>query len=345
MYTALLVFEDKEFLDEIKNLDFWGNESDFQIADIAQDALEGYIKVKNVNYNMIMIQADLKEMEGISLVKCIADEHISGYMVLCSKERSFEQALFGIKNNVFDFIVSPVSENDFMNVIGRIKNELYIVTASQKDYLNEIYSLFKKQDKHFKDFVDKAVRWAYEKYAHIPTIDTNAMNQYDYFIDCVFEEYDWLELYVIRDELRYKEENESNELASYISFYQNNLYKIFDCFCEIYKIVPQAQIAAAILYILNNPEAENKQTEIAEKIMMNSSVFSTLFKAHTNEYYGVYLADVKLRRGACILRNESIKSAKVSEILKYKDVSYFGRLFKQKFGMSPTEYQNKFRKK
>ncbi|MBQ6554307.1 MAG: helix-turn-helix transcriptional regulator, partial [Firmicutes bacterium] len=86
-------------------------------------------------------------------------------------------------------------------------------------------------------------------------------------------------------------------------------------------------------------ESDLKQKSIAASLYMNSSYLSTVFTAHTQQRFVDYLTNVKLRRAAWLLRNTNLKVTDIAERLDYKDMGYFSRLFKKKYGITPSDYR------
>ena len=110
-------------------------------------------------------------------------------------------------------------------------------------------------------------------------------------------------------------------------------------FMELSPNVRNDRIISVILYILNNPESNIKQKEISEKFYMNSSYLSTIFTANTGQRFIDYITNVKLRRAAWLLRNTALKIVDIAEKLDYKDMGYFSRIFKKKYGVLPSDYR------
>ena len=99
------------------------------------------------------------------------------------------------------------------------------------------------------------------------------------------------------------------------------------------------KIREVILYILNNPESDLKQKTIAAELYINSSYLSTVFAAQTQQRFVDYLTTVKLKHAGWLLQNTDMKVTEIAMRLDYKDIGYFSRLFKQRFGVTPTEFR------
>jgi DNA-binding response OmpR family regulator len=62
------------------------------------------------------------------------------------------------------------------------------------------------------------------------------------------------------------------------------------------------------------------------------------FEALTNMTVKEFIRSVRLKRAAQMLRQEKLTISEVAWGVGFKDLSYFRKCFKEKFGMTPTEY-------
>ena len=72
---------------------------------------------------------------------------------------------------------------------------------------------------------------------------------------------------------------------------------------------------------------------------MNGSYLSTVFSTQTQIRFVDYLTNIKLKRAGWLLLNTSMKVVEIAERLDYKDVGYFSKMFKKKYGVTPSEYR------
>lgn len=80
-------------------------------------------------------------------------------------------------------------------------------------------------------------------------------------------------------------------------------------------------------------------SDIAEEVDMSLSNFSQKFKLITNLCPKDYLTKLKLKKSAQCLRTMSVTDTALE--LGYDNISYFIRLFKQEYGITPKQYQQK----
>lgn len=76
---------------------------------------------------------------------------------------------------------------------------------------------------------------------------------------------------------------------------------------------------------------------------LNTSVYVTtrLFKETTGKNFKEYVMDKRMEYAAELLKSTSHKVAEISGMAGFENAEYFSSLFKNKFGMTPTQYRKK----
>ena len=99
-------------------------------------------------------------------------------------------------------------------------------------------------------------------------------------------------------------------------------------------------IEKAIAFI-NEHIAENLSLEdTAAEVNVSPFYLSKLFKEEKNENYISYITDIRMQKAQELLKNPRASIKEVSATVGYKDQNYFSRLFRNKFGLTPTEYRD-----
>lgn len=151
---------------------------------------------------------------------------------------------------------------------------------------------------------------------------------YEGTADCVFSGSEWLELYITNSGFGNTSAQKKEELM-----------RLYRDYTELFPPTTNEQTEAVILYILNNPESDLKLKTIASKMYVNSSYLSTVFAAQTGRRFVDYLTSVKLKRAAYLLMNSGLHISEIAERLDYKDIGYFSRLFRTRYGIPPSQYR------
>lgn len=92
--------------------------------------------------------------------------------------------------------------------------------------------------------------------------------------------------------------------------------------------------------LLNDLEVSPKLDEIARQVNLNRNRLNDEFKALFGSTVFVWLREQRLRRGRELLRNSDLSIQDISIQVGYPAQSQFSRMFKQRFGQSPTEYRS-----
>lgn len=100
-------------------------------------------------------------------------------------------------------------------------------------------------------------------------------------------------------------------------------------------------IAKALLFIDVGYEFSMNRDELAGKLLMSSSYFSQCFKDIVGTAYGDYVKVKGLGKAALLLEQTSEPVYQIALQTGYKDEKYFSKLFRNQYGLSPTEYRRK----
>jgi Response regulator containing CheY-like receiver domain and AraC-type DNA-binding domain len=78
----------------------------------------------------------------------------------------------------------------------------------------------------------------------------------------------------------------------------------------------------------------------AQEVNVSPFYLSKLFKEEKNENFITYLTNVRMEKARSLLQEPRASVKEVSAAVGYNDQNYFSRLFRNKFGMTPTEYRD-----
>ncbi|NLI89322.1 MAG: AraC family transcriptional regulator [Epulopiscium sp.] len=107
-----------------------------------------------------------------------------------------------------------------------------------------------------------------------------------------------------------------------------------------YNILKQGNddpINLAIKYINENIHEQINIGDLSKKLYMSGPNFTYLFKKNVGLTPGDYIKDKKLELSAIYLKNRNVTD--VAYDLGYMNLSYFIKIFKEKYNLTPKQYQ------
>lgn len=331
MYKTLLAAKNTKLLFELQTLDIWGEQTGFELAAAAHDIKSTLQTAEKGSFDLIV--TELFDTGFDSFIKELKD-HGCHNIIAVSEELTLENARKCIINHTNDYFVLPFEKQSFIETLERIRRSVTNYRDDINVYASELSQLFCSQDNNFLKRINETAEKIYSTSSEKELSDRTAKKLLENTAEMIFEKNEWLDLYINKEDIFIHYENIGTK-----QFFITSLTDFFDDFSELYPAVQNDKILKVILYILNNPESDLKQKSIAASLYMNSSYLSTVFTAHTQQRFVDYLTNVKLRRAAWLLRNTNLKITDIAERLDYKDMGYFSRLFKKKYGITPSDYR------
>lgn len=79
--------------------------------------------------------------------------------------------------------------------------------------------------------------------------------------------------------------------------------------------------------------------DIADHLGINRSYLHRVFKSFTGVSIQNYLLDYRIRQACILLKNTDLSIRVIAHSVSFIDPLYFSRLFRQKMGVSPSEYR------
>lgn len=94
-------------------------------------------------------------------------------------------------------------------------------------------------------------------------------------------------------------------------------------------------------YVLVHYGEKCSLADVADSVYMNPSYFSRFFKKETGKNFSEYLTDVRLDAAKRLLQQGEHNVNEIAEITGFGSGKYFSKIFRERTGLSPTEYRRK----
>lgn len=79
--------------------------------------------------------------------------------------------------------------------------------------------------------------------------------------------------------------------------------------------------------------------EVAEYVGLNEKYFTSKFSKETGESFMNYLIGLRMQKAKELLKTTTFKIYEIAEMVGYRNVESFNRVFKKYYGISPLQYR------
>lgn len=133
---------------------------------------------------------------------------------------------------------------------------------------------------------------------------------------------------------------EAKDSKTMLSEYERLLEKILLSMAS--KAVDEPKITQRIKNIVETEYMKDiGLNEIAARVNLAPAYVSYIFKKETGQNLVKYITDVKMKKARRLLLDQGLKISQIGKMVGYENQSYFNRLFKNYYGMTPGQYREK----
>ncbi|MBC9787593.1 helix-turn-helix transcriptional regulator [Carnobacterium maltaromaticum] len=135
--------------------------------------------------------------------------------------------------------------------------------------------------------------------------------------------------------------NQVDPLSVLSSYYLNHQSADpIDSINEVPQLIEKKEITDAKHYIKMNLHRTITLDETAKKVFLSPYYFSKLFKAETGITFVAYVSQQKMVQATELLRHSDISISQIAKSLGFNQTSYFSRIFKKEYAMTPKEFRS-----
>lgn len=108
------------------------------------------------------------------------------------------------------------------------------------------------------------------------------------------------------------------------------------------KNIKNATFKSIIEYMNSNYMNKISMTDVANKFYLNPSYCSSLFTKYLDMPFSQYLNHIRIREAVKLIdSNEDLSFSEIAELVGYKSLSHFSRVFLYTTGVSPSKYKER----
>lgn len=356
-----MIVDDMEIMrKELKSLKIWGESTGFVISEEAKNGQDAIDKLRENRVDLVITDIKMPVMDGVELLKNIIKEELCHYVVFLSEYTEFEYARQALVYGAFDYIVKPVNEENMKNLLLKVKEflnkkklEKEKIKSLESELEEKLEIYYAPEDveellRLFKEIDEGVIEEAGNLIERIGSAVDYDLLKLEFVIKRIItqlikglnENYPWLDK--LADMKGFKDVDFTALLK--FSHYKDKFLKIVkEFFSKIKKFEFGNEMSSMVRNIcrivLQSSEKHITSKIIAEQMFLSQSYLSNIFREKTGISIVEYITMVKMERAKILFKNIEIKNYEVSDLLGYKDVEYFGKIFKKYTGMTPSEYK------
>lgn len=311
------------------------------MTETAENGAEAYEKIKRMKPDFVFTDIRMPRMDGLELCHKIRESNFQMEVVVVTGYSDFEYAQKCVSYGVKEYILKPVTKTGMTNVIHKLiacseskQQAVFIPIAEQERWLKELedavwilneeaaceavrnvksycakQGIFTDQLRMvIEDLLAQLVRSLNKRdiyqFPAAPSIEQSMTKEGDPF--------EWLE----------------QQLEELLQLIRNKR-----------KGNAKDPVEEVKLYIENNLSRELTLEDAAQRLGLNPSYFSQLFKQMTDETFVQYRIRRKMEKAKKLLAIPHYKITDVSYEVGYSDHPHFTKTFKKNTGYTPSEYR------
>lgn len=347
MYPVIIVEDEQILLNGLVKL-VESSETDFEVIGKAADGLEAIELITTLAPALVISDIRMPKMDGLELTTWIRNEQPEIKVIIITGYSDFNFAQQAIRLGVTDFLLKPVKKDELISALTKVKalinNQLFTdsnlvfepkLTAKFEELVQAIQLLDHNkaidEAAKFWDLFNKGQNFPWHfKLQLVANIFENIMKRFPDVI--ITSDMTWI------DGLFMLQPKDQLQLEQYVAA---QLGILISKIATQRSSVGRQAVSKAKEFIDANYVSDIGLKEVAEKVYLNPSYFSQIFKDNTGENFINYLTKLRIEKATEMLKQSELKIYEIAKAVGYSDQAYFSRIFKQIIGVNPIEYRRR----
>lgn len=341
--TDLMIVDDFEiFREQLKGLDCLKNRADISLKGEAENGVEALRLLRDNPVDILLTDINMPEMNGLELLKHAKRERLCKCVILMSRCANFEYARKGIVLGAFDYIVKPVGEEAFEKVISRAIGYIYernIEDCFRPDcqaIAENILTCGTKLDNLVMNLIIKCRKTAGEDFVRTASMLSDSLRQ---IYSEVTEKRKKIIIVIGNIDEACKLIVQAKDCAEAAEAFTKYTKEIYAAVKNYYPPNMTGLSETAVDYIFDHLFEKMTLTDVSEFCFVSNTYLSHSFKRNMGKSFVDYVTLLKMQAVKKLLTETELNMAEIAERLGYDDCKYMGRIFKNMFGCTLSDYR------
>ncbi|MDR2103148.1 MAG: response regulator [Treponema sp.] len=112
--------------------------------------------------------------------------------------------------------------------------------------------------------------------------------------------------------------------------------------CGGFRYAADPKVSSIQFYLGTNYGENYSLGSLASRFYVSENYLGELFKKHTGNTLTFFIHEVKLQNACRLLEYSDLAPKEIAECTGFNDLSYFGRIFKSRFGITAAAFRNRY---
>lgn len=343
MYRVSVIASDSKISDSIATSSIWTRRPDFEYAGITSDESNAISFLTETNSSMVFIDTAGRSPLEISVIDHIKRILPEVYIVLISDDSSFKTVRSGFIAGIFDYILTPISNDTLEDILLRLYYDLgdrYIYTGLNEAMVPLIYAITKGSS-DVSSYCIGIVKKIYGKFSNdILTGYMVSQKAKTYIYDELLRKTPWLRKFVFKYNFIHNTGACAESEAEVLRKWSLHFQEIADTIRK-YSVLDNSLISNIGYYVINHVDEHLSLENVSNGVFLNKSYISHIFKKISGISFVNFITDVKIDRAKILLMDPKLKIYEIASLIGYNNPEYFSRVFKATTGITPNQYRSR----
>jgi len=335
MYTVLVAENEPWVLKGIVEMVGAAGE-EFEVVGACSNGEEAWSMIHEVWPMLLITDIMMPGLDGLSLVKRLAEQRTSLVSIIISGYDNFQYAQKAMTYGVSEYLLKPVAFDILAETLHRSKEKLESLTALNP-YILKFQALLDNRHHLPPTLVlekqGKLLQSVLGMSDTLQNVRVQLLHIFKNKLNMLLNEYG---IDFKGADLHYADDDQA-----VLRHYMDMLEKWYLASTKsVNSPMPEA-IEQSCRYIKEHFKENLTLTDMAEWAHFSVSHFSALFKKHTGSSFVSYVNGLKIDEAKKLLRSTAYSVSEITEIVGFSTTPYFSRIFKSTVGLSPLEYRKR----
>lgn len=302
-------------------------------------------------------------MDGIELQRRIAERYPWMVVIVVSSYSDFEYAKQSIELNALDYILKPVHQAVLNQALDKAERTI----ATRRG--NEATAMLLRRLPQHRAMLEQWLEHVRSvRVETMPLMVVDTLQMLEEWVDGRYWLLNplamaWLQMVV--DELSsdrfVMELHEGKDLGLGERTLRNDKLRSYFRLCAVRRLEEGAHLLFKVMrgvqdsqtmklieqvkhYIHFHYASIVNLQDVADVVNMSKNYMSSLFKQETGATVWSYIVSVRMQKARELLLGTTLKNYEIAGKVGYEDPTHFSQLFKEHYGLSPSEYKKRMEK-